>query len=88
MKRYLTREEAIQEAGLERVLQAERADAIESHWDEATNLFAFYGVSDNYFRHGSVGPRVAAYYEFDYDVVMATEDSSNLDWVISYYEVN
>ncbi|KXU39008.1 hypothetical protein AXE65_10805 [Ventosimonas gracilis] len=85
--KYLTREQAIQEAGLEAVVQAEQYNAYDYWWDKTTNTYLFAGEAKGYSAEFDCPVTVYAIYEQDYDVVMAEEDLSNLDWEIAYYLV-
>lgn len=81
---YLTREEAIQQAGLKAV------EAVESMNCEPTNRLTDDGTME--FRASieidvEEGTRLEAYYYQDEEVAMETEDLSDLQWEIHGYRI-
>jgi hypothetical protein len=84
---YITRDEAIKQAGIDAVVKAEE-DQAEFYSHDQINSTAIYSGVSQYYDTDGFNVVVRAYYEQDYDTAMSTEDLDNLDWTIVGYTVS
>ena len=84
---YITRQEAINKAGIDAVINAEQDNAEFYSHDQINDIAIYSGVSQHYDADG-FNIVVRAYYEQNYNIAMESEDLSELNWDIVGYTVS